>query len=146
MEHMSRSQIRNLIIFGFLLVAIADVVTFFNTVSSVGFAFTFRGILDSIVGPLAAIAAVCAWTALTRLEARDGAQLDTLRHAYIFFAIEYVLFAIGYNFIFTPIRSFGGFWTTASLWLNFIGTLVSAVGLFLMWRTLSTSDTDQRSV
>jgi hypothetical protein len=144
MEPLSRDQIRTMIVVGFVLAAVANVITFVNSVNSVGFPFTFRAIVDSLVGPLAAVAAVGAWWALTRVEARGGAQLSALRLAYIFFAVEYLLFAIGYNFIFTPIHSFGGFWTTATLWLNFIGALVSAVGLFLMWRTLATSDAEER--
>ena len=145
MDQLTRNQIRNLIIVGFVLAAVANVITFFNSVSSVGFPFTFRGVLDSLIGPLAAIAAVCAWMALTRLETRDNAQADALRHAYLFFAVEYLLFAIGYNFIFTPLHSFGGFWTTASLWLDFLGVLTSAVGLFLLWRFLRASDVSSQS-
>ncbi len=140
MEQFSREQIRTLIILGFVLVAIADVITFVNSVSSIDFPFTLRGIVDALVDPLATIAAVCAWAALTRVEARDGLQANPLRHAYLFFAIEYVMFAIGYNFLYTPIRNYGGFWNTTSLWLEFIGTLVTAVGLFLMWRTFALND------
>jgi hypothetical protein len=145
MGQMSRDHIRAVIIFGFLLSAAASVITFFNDVTSVGFPWTLRGVLDNTVNPLATIVAVCAWATLARLDVRDGAQIRILRHAYLFFAIEYLLVAIGYNFVFTPIRSFGGFWTTTSLWLSFVGTVFSSLGLFLMSRALATGAGDERS-
>jgi hypothetical protein len=145
MGRLSRDQIRALVIFGFLLSAAANVVTLCNNISSPGFPWTLRGVVDNTVNPLATIVAVCAWATLTRLDLRDDAHVRLLRHAYLYFAIEYLLFAIGYNFIFTPIRSFGGFWTTASLWLLFVGTVFSALGLFLMSRSLATSAGDERS-
>jgi hypothetical protein len=87
---------------------------------------------------------VIAWYLLTQLEARDESGLKILRRAYLFFAIEYILFAASFNFIFTPIHYFGAFWVTAALWLDFIGALVAALGLFLTSRSLVASvDVDQ---
>jgi hypothetical protein len=139
MGQLSREQIRAIVIFGFLLNAASSVITLSNDISSPGFPWTLRGIVDNAVSPLATIVAVCAWATLTRLDVRDRTHVRILRHAYLFFAIEYLLFAIGYNFIFTPIRSFGGFWTTSGLWLEFVGTVFAALGLFLMSRSLATS-------
>jgi hypothetical protein len=121
---------------GFALSLVAAVISFINDVNSVGYPNSFQGILDSLLNPLAAIAALCAWSLLTRLEARDDSQLRILRLAYVFFAAQYFLFAVGYNFIFTPIHSLGGFWTTAGIWLDFVGVLATAFGLFLMARSL----------
>jgi hypothetical protein len=145
MEELSRSRIRMIIIFGFVLAAVANVIFFFNSVNSIGSPDTFRGILDLLVDPLGTIAAVCAWTALTRLEVRDGVQRNILRHAYLFFAIEYLIFSVGYNYLFTQRNSFGGFWTTLTLWLEFVGTLITAVGFLLMWRELSRVDRDEQN-
>jgi hypothetical protein len=146
MGQLSRDQIRAIVIFGFLLSAAANVVSLCNNISSPGFPWTLRGVVDNAANPLATIVAVCAWATLTRLEVRDSAQIRLLRHAYLYFAIQYLLFAIAYNFIFTPIHSFGGFWTTASLWLLFFGTLFAALGLFLMSRSLATSAGEQSGV
>jgi hypothetical protein len=138
MNRYSRAQIRTIIVLGFALSALSWVISFINDVNSIGYVNSFHGTLNSLVGPLAGIAAVCAWSLLTRLEAHDEKQLRIMRLAYLFFAAEYLLISIGYNFIFTPIHSFGGFWTTTSLWLEFVGTLTAAIGLFLMSRSLAT--------
>jgi hypothetical protein len=129
---------------GFTLTALSFVVSFINDVNSIGYVSSFHGTLNSLVGPLSAIVAVCAWSFLTRLEVQDENQLRILRLSYVFFAAEYLLIAIGFNFIFTPIHSFGGFWTTASLWLDLLGTLTAAIGLFLMSRSLVTIEEIER--
>ena len=116
----------------------ASVISFVNDVNSVGFPDSFHGIFDSLLSPLTAVAALCAWALLTRFEARDEGQLRILRLAYVAFAVQYILAAASYNFIFTPIHSFGGFWTTTGLWVEFLGALVTSVGLFLMSRSLVT--------
>src|SRR5271155_676074 len=130
MNRFSRIRIRSIIVFGFALSALAAVITFINDLNSVGYPNTFRGIFDSLINPLATIAAVCAWSLLTRLEARDQHQLRTLRLAYLFFAAQYLLFAAGCNFLFAPIHSLG-LWPTMSMWFDFVGVLASACGLFL---------------
>jgi hypothetical protein len=123
---------------GFALNLLAAVISFVNDVNSVGYPNSFHGILDSLLNPLTALAALCAWSLLTRVEARDDSQLRILRLAYLFFAAQYLLFAVGLNFIFTPIHSIGGFWTTADVWLEFMGALATTFGLFLMARSLVT--------
>jgi len=144
MNRFSRAQIRTIIVLGFSLTALAFVISFINDVNSIGYNDSLHGTLNSLVGPLSAIAAICAWSLLTRLEVHDEHQLRILRLAYLFFAAELLLIAIGFNFIFTPIRSFGGFWTTTSLWLEFVGSLTAAFGLFLMSRSLVTITETER--
>jgi hypothetical protein len=134
----SRIQIRAVILLGFALNLLAAVISFINDVNSIGFPDSFHGILNEVVNPLTALAALCAWSLLTRLEARDAGQLRILRLAYVFFAAQYFLFAVGYNFLFTPIHSLGGFWITTSEWLAFVGAVATTVGLVLMARSLVT--------
>ena len=145
MNQFSRAQIRAIILLGFTLNLVAAVTSFVNDVTSIGFPDSFHGILNEVINPLAALAAVCAWSLLTRLEARDADQLRTLRLAYAFFAAQYLLFAVGFNFIFTPIHSLGGFWTTLEVWLAFVGAVITAGGLFLMSRSLVTIAETERS-
>jgi hypothetical protein len=142
---MPRVQIRALVILGFSLNAVGGVASYLDSVTSGGYEFnSFRVIVDPLFPPLAAVATVVAWYLLTQLEARDESGLKILRRAYLFFAIEYILFAASFNFIFTPIHYFGAFWVTAALWLDFIGALVAALGLFLTSRSLVASvDVDQ---
>jgi hypothetical protein len=49
-----------------------------------------------------------------------------------------VLFAATFNFIFTPIHNFGSYWVTTSLWFDLLGAWTTALGLFLMSRSLVT--------
>jgi hypothetical protein len=146
MGDLTRHQIRMIILFGFVVAAIAEIILFINSVGAIGFPFTFRGVLDELIGPLATIASLCAWTALTRLEARDGAQLNTLRLVYLFFAIEYFIVSVGYNYLYTQRNDFGGFWTGFTLWLEFLGRLITTVGLFLMWRELNQGERSDETV
>ncbi len=136
---MSRVQIRTMIIFGFVLSAVAEVISYVFNVTTGGYQFdSFRVVVDPLFGPLTTITAVVAWWWLTQLEARDDAQLTILRRAYLFFALQYVLFAATFNFIFTPIHNFGSYWVTTSLWFDLLGALTTALGLFLMSRSLVT--------
>lgn len=134
MDRIPRQQIRTIIIAGFVMNVMGNVIVFTNDINSLGYRFTFHGILNQSVGPLVAVAAVCAWFTLTRLEVRDAAQSSILRRAYLFFAVQYFIFAVGFNFIFTPFHDFGGFWMTTSLWLYFLGALVASIGLLLLSR------------
>ena len=138
---LSRSHIRVVILAGFALSALGAIFTYVNDITSFGGGFgSGRVVVDELFAILAPTAAAVAWWFLTQLEARDSVGLKLLRRAYLFFAIQYLLIAAGYNFIFTPIRYFGGTWITTALWLEFFGPLVAALGLFLMSRSLVTLD------
>ena len=126
-----------MIILGFVLSALAEVISYVFNVTAGGYQFdSFQVVVDPLLGPLTAIVAVVAWGLLTQFEARDEAQLTILRRAYLFFAIQYVLFAASFNFIFTPIHNFGSYWVTTALWFDLLGAFVTALGLFLMSRSL----------
>jgi hypothetical protein len=138
---LSHSQIRVVIIVGFALSALGSIFTYLNDITSIGGGFgSGRLVLDELLAILSPIAAAVAWWFLSQLEARDSNGLKLLRRAYLFFAVQYLLIAAGYNFVFTPIRYFGGVWITTALWLEFFGPLVAALGLFLMSRSLVTLD------
>ncbi|HUZ40506.1 MAG TPA: hypothetical protein VMU68_03835 [Acidimicrobiales bacterium] len=137
MSQYSRERIRAIVIFGFLLSAAAGVIAYANEVTSLGYRYgSFGEVVDPLLSPLTTISALCAWVWLTCVVPRDDAQRRILRSVYLFFAIQYLLSAVGFNFIFTPIRSFGGLWITLSLWLEFIGAVVVTFGLFLTFRSL----------
>jgi hypothetical protein len=136
-----------MIILGFSLSALASVLSYLVNVTSGGYQFSsFQVVVDPLLSLLTTIAAVIAWYWLTQLDAHDDLGLKILRRAYLFFAIQYLLAAAGYNFIFTPLRAFGGFTITTALWLDFVGALVSALGLFLMSRSLVTLEERARPV
>lgn len=126
------------VVLGFALSAVAGVLAYIYDVTSISYQFnSFQDVLDPLIPPLTSIASVIAWLWLTQLDPRDEGQRRILRRAYLFFAIQYVLLSAGYNFIFTPIRSFGGFWITTYLWIFFVGAVVTAFGLFRVSRILS---------
>ena len=137
---LSQARIRVLVVTGFVLGAVGAVISYINEVTSIGAQLTsFRYDVDTLVNPLATIAAVVAWSWLVQLDARDERQCTILRRAFLCLALEYLLFAVGFNFIFTPIHSIGGFWTTLDLWLEFLGSVLVALGLFLYSRSLFVS-------
>lgn len=146
MNRFSPVQIRFAVIFGFTLSAAAGIISYVDDVSmhAVQFA-SFQDVVNPLIGPLTAIAAVIAWSWLTKVEPRDDAQRKTLRAAYLFFAIQYLLFAAGYNFIFTPPRSFGNSWITTYLWLDFFGAVVATIGLFLTFLSLTPGSQSESS-
>jgi hypothetical protein len=134
----SRVQIRALVVLGFSLSALAGVVNYVFSVSTGGYRFdSFQTVVDPLLLPLTSIAAIVAWYWLTQVEPRDPSQLRVLRRAYQFFAIEYVLIAASFNFIFTPIHNFGSYWITFALWMDLLGALTAALGLFLTSRSLA---------
>lgn len=140
MGSLSRDQIRTVVVSGFLLSALAGVIVFVNDVTSLGFPFTFRSVLDNLVQPLSTFAAAGAWYLLTQVQVHDETQLALLRRAYLFFAAQYLLVVVGYNFIFTPPHVFGDFWVTSELWVALFGAVVTTFGLFMMYRSLDTSE------
>ena len=124
---------------GFVVSALAAVISYEQTVSSRGYYFeSFRQIVIPMLSPLTKIAAVFAWWWLTRVEAGDDAQRINLQRAYVAFAVQYLLTSALVVFLITPFRTFGGFWMTSVLWFELVGAFVSALGLFLLSRTLST--------
>jgi hypothetical protein len=124
--------------YGFVLSVVASVVSYVYVVSSGGIQFgSFQSFVNPLLGPLMTVTAVGAWWWLSLMEPLNQSQLITLRRAYLFFAIQYLLLAIGYDIIFTPIRYFG-FWTTLALWIYFVGAIIVSIGLFLMFRSLAT--------
>lgn len=133
-------HIRAMIIFGFALTAAAGVIAYFDELSMHAIQFdSFQDAVNPLLSPLMSIAALCAWTWLSNIAPLNGAQRRLLRGAYLFFAIQYVLLAVGFDFIFTPLHEFGNTWITATLWIEFLGALVVAYGLLLMVRSLATS-------
>jgi hypothetical protein len=143
-NQLSRPQIRTLILVGFGLSVVSAVIILFVSINSVGFPNSFRGILYAVLPTLISFAELCAWSLLTRIEARDERQLGILRLAYGFLGAQYLLIAIGFNYLFTPIHSFGGLWNTTGLWFNFVGVLITLCGFFLMSRSLVAVSEDER--
>jgi hypothetical protein len=89
-----------------------------------------------MLNPLTAIAALLAWWWLTKVNANDDYQRANLQRAYVAFALQYVFTTALILFLITPFRTFGGFWLTSVLWLQLVGAFISALGLFLLSRTL----------
>lgn len=133
-----------MIMAGFGLSAASTLILFFVDMNSIGYPNSFQSILDPLLPTCSIIAELCAFALLTRFEARDEGQLKILRLVYLFFAAQYLFIVIGYNYLFTPIHSFGSLWNTAGLWIRFVGVVVTACGLFLMSRSLVTITEDER--
>jgi hypothetical protein len=140
---MARVQAQATVIMGFVVSALATVISYFQTFTGQGYTFgSFRQIVLPMLNPLATIVAVFAWFWLTMVVVDDGHQRTNLQRAYVAFAMQYALTSILIVFLITPFRSMGGFWLTSVIWLELIGALTSALGLFLLSRTLSARVTD----
>jgi len=138
MRPIARVPAQAIVILGFVVSALATVISYVQTVIGQGYYFhSFREIVLPMLNPLTMIAAVFAWWWLTTVEANDEHQRTNLQRAYVAFAIQYGLTTALILFLITPFRSFGGFWLTSVLWLELVGAFVSALGLFLLSRTLS---------
>jgi|SRR5665213_670374 len=138
MRPIARVPAQAIVILGFVVSALASVISYVQTVTGPGYYFhSFREIVLPILNPLAMIAAVFAWWWLTTVEVNDEHQRTNLQRAYVAFAIQYGLATALILFFITPFRSVGGFWLTSVLWLEMVGALISALGLFLLSRTLS---------
>jgi ABC-type antimicrobial peptide transport system permease subunit len=133
----SRVAAQAIVIMGFLVSALSSVVSYEQTISVRGYDFTgFRQIVIPMLNPLTAIAALLAWWWLTKVNANDDYQRANLQRAYVAFALQYVFTTALILFLITPFRTFGGFWLTSVLWLQLVGAFISALGLFLLSRTL----------
>lgn len=132
---------------GFFVSALSSVISYEQTVSGRGYDFTgFRQIVIPMLNPLTTIAAVFAWWWLTKVDANDEHQRTNLQRAYVAFAVQYVLTTALILFLITPFRTFGDFWLTSVLWLQLVGAFISAVGLFLLSRTLRARITADEAV
>jgi hypothetical protein len=135
------------VILGFALTAVSQVVNYFMTVTSRGYAFnSFREDVIPILEPLITIAVVFAWWWLTRIDVENGGHRRILQFAFLAFAVQYLLTTILFLFIVTPFQSFGGFWETSQPWLQLVGAFVSCIGLFVLSRTLSARFADDREL
>jgi hypothetical protein len=121
-----------IVILGFSMTALSAVIEYVVSVTSLGYRFSsFREIIDPMLYPLITLVAIVAWLWLTRIDPRDDAQRRILNKAFFAFAVQYLLYTGAYAFIIIPLRSFGGFWSTSSVWLSFTGAGVTALGLVL---------------
>ena len=142
MRPMARVQAQATVIMGFVVSALASVISYVQNVTGQGYSFdSFRQIVLPMLPPLTMIVAIFAWYWLTSVEANDEHQRTNLQRAYVAFAIQYSLTTALLLFLITPFRSLGGFWLTSVLWLELVGALISALGLFLLSRTLSVRTT-----
>ena len=125
-------QIRAIIIFGFAMSVAAELTLYLNELDMNALQFdSFRDVVTPLMGLATSIAAVIAWTFLTRIVPLDESQRRVLRVAYLFFALDFLLTVLGSNFIFWPIHSFGNTWITAGLWFELIGDAAVAIGFAL---------------
>src|ERR1035438_6672858 len=116
MRPIARVPAQAIVILGFVVSALATVISYEQTVTSRGYYFdSFRQIVIPILNPLTMIVAVFAWWWLTNVEAADEYQRTNLQRAYVAFAVQYVLTTILILFLITPFRTFGGFWMTSVL-------------------------------
>lgn len=142
MRPVARVPAQTIVILGFVVSALATVISYVQTVTGQGYYFhSFREIVLPILNPLSMIAAVFAWWWLTTVEANDEHQRTNLQRAYVAFAIQYGLTTALILSIITPFRSLGGYWLTSVFWLELVGAFISALGLFLLSRMLSVRGT-----
>ncbi len=133
----ARHAAQLVVVLGFAVSAASGVISYLTTVTQRGYNFSgLRIVVIPLLNPLTMIAALFAWWWLTKLEATDEIQRTILRRAYLVFAVQYLLTSVLILFIITPFRSFGGFWMTSEFWFELIGACFSALGLFLLSRTL----------
>ena len=127
-----------IVILGFAVSAVSGVFSYFENVTSQGYTFaSLRQVVLPMLNPLLLISAVFAWWWLVRVDPRDEGQRVNLHRAYVAFALQYVFTTGLVLLLVTPIRSLGNLWVTSALWLQLVGAAVSALGLFLVSRTLA---------
>ena len=124
------------IIGGFLLVAVAAVVAYVNEF----FAFqmdlhSLRGLIGPVLSPLTAIAALWAWWWLSQIEARDDHQRSLLRRAFYGLAAQNLFFFGSWLIILLPLRELGQWLTSAVVWADTIGAVMSSLGFLLLARS-----------
>jgi|SRR5665213_1349908 len=147
MRPIARVPAQAIVILGFLVSALSAIISYEQTVSVGGYYFdSFRQIVLPMLPSLTTIAAVFAWWWLTKVEATDEHQRTNLQRAYVAFAIQYLVTTVLILFLITPFRTLGGFWLTSVLWMQMVGAFVSALGLFLLSRTLSVRATSVEPV
>jgi hypothetical protein len=134
----ARVPAQAIVILGFVVSALASVISYVQSFTGQGYYFhSFRQIVLPMLNPLIMIVAVFAWWWLTTVEANDEHQRTNLQRAYVAFAIQYGLTTALILFLITPFRSLGGFWLTSVFWVELVGAFITALGLFLLSRTLS---------
>jgi hypothetical protein len=126
------------VILGFVISALAAVISYFNTVTQQGYHFNgFKVTVIPLLNPLVMISVVIAWWWLTRVEASDESGAAILRRSFLAFAAQYFFTTILLLMIITPFNSGDGFWLTTVLWFQLIGAFIATIGLFLLSRTVT---------
>src|ERR1700722_7562593 len=138
MRPSTRFPVQAVVILGFLISALAAVISYVNTVSQRGYQFNgFKVTVLPLMNPLIVISALVAWWWLTRIEASDESGRRILRRAFLAFAVQYFLTTIFWLFVITPFNTVDGFWYTTVMWFQLIRAFVTMIGLFLLSRSVT---------
>jgi hypothetical protein len=138
MRPSTRVPVQAVVILGFVISALAGVISYVDTVSQRGYHFSsLRVVMLPLFNPLIVILVVVAWWWLTRIEASDEAGRRILQRAFLAFAAQYLLTTIFWIFLITPFNAGDGFWYTTSMWFDLIGAGISSIGLFLLSRSVT---------
>ncbi len=137
MRPSTRVPVQAVVILGFVISALAGVISYFNTVSQRGYQFSgFKVIVIPLLNPLLMISVLIAWWWLTRVEASDESGAVILRRTLLAFAAQYFFTTVLLLMIITPFNSGDGFWLTTVTWFQLIGAAVSTIGLLLLSRLI----------
>ena len=124
MRSSARLPVQSVVILGFVISALAAVISYFNTVTQQGYHFNgFKVTLIPLLNPLVMISVVIAWWWLTRVEASDESGAVILRRTFLAFAAQYFFTTVLLLMIITPFNTGDGFWLTTVLWFQLIGAL-----------------------
>jgi hypothetical protein len=133
----ARIPVQTAVILGFVISALASVISYVDTVTQRAYHFTgFKVIVLPLLNPLLMISVLIAWWWLTRVEAHDEGGAVILRRTFLAFAAQYFFTTILFLLIITPINAGDGFWLTTVTWFELIGAFVSTIGLILLSRTV----------
>jgi hypothetical protein len=138
MRPSTRVPVQAVVILGFVISALASVISYLNTISGLSYHFSgVKVIMLPLLNPLIVIAVVIAWWWLTRIEASDESGRRILRRAFFAFAAQYLLTTLFWLLVITPFNSGDGFWLTTVMWFQLIGAFISSIGLVLLAGVIS---------
>jgi hypothetical protein len=138
MRPSTRLPVQSVVILGFVISALAAVISYFNTVTQQGYRLNgFKVTVIPLLNPLVMISVVIAWFWLTRVEPSDESGAAILRRSFLAFAAQYFFTTVLLLMIITPFNTADGFWLTTVLWFELIGATISTIGLILLSRAVT---------
>jgi uncharacterized membrane protein len=130
MNESLRTFARSTVVSGYVLIAAGVVVNFINLASTGALLLSSKEDVSLFAQVFASVAYIAAWWILTKLTLDTERQLTLIRWAFLALALQAAFASVTFLIVFDSFVHLS--WETSELWGYGFGTIVVAIGFFLM--------------